>query len=349
MSITVPPLIQSPSSRVSSLRPSMFSSKEVDEETEACSICHDRFTVFRRRYACHFCSLVVCRQCSTSLRNVSADAVLLESSEDSESSPITSESDVSMDPALLSISSRYSTSSNPSPRHKRRLKERCCKNCVVFTSSTKPTKECELCHDGISILRKKSKCHVCQRFACKKCGDSVDSKEFGLTEDEITSKEEKVWICTECIAGHTAAKERRLTHCYVCNAKFHHFQRKCECHKCHQLMCLQCSFLIDGSPEMKDAIHAEVRECKPCHDNALAAKKAEITASLATSKWTMTSPLKFSTTTTGSTALGNSLQSFERSCAIFFMLVGIVTVICSLLIAYYVFFSSVVPEKAILE
>ncbi|OQR87376.1 hypothetical protein ACHHYP_08971 [Achlya hypogyna] len=387
MSITIPPPLLSPTSRpastsrashdldtsntrLSSGRLSTLSTKEYsdDDDVRACSTCHEKFTVFRHRYACHYCSLVVCRKCSIALRDVGADAVLLPASNEIDDatemlSPLSpqSASDVSTDSALLSMSSRYSTASNSSPSGRRRLRERCCKSCAVFTSTSKAPKECQVCHEGLTVLKKKTKCHVCQRFACRKCGDNVDPIEFELTPDDLdtvpaskSKKTEKtgVFVCTECITGHFAAKERRLAHCYVCNSKFQHFQRKCTCHACHQLMCLQCSFIV-GSAPADNSVLTDIRECKPCHEKALAAKHATLARSAPSSSpaalgLSLHSAFEFSKAARSS-ALGGSLQAFERHCAMFFMLVGVVTVVAGLLVAYYVCFASFVPQEWVLS
>ncbi|KDO20322.1 hypothetical protein SPRG_14457 [Saprolegnia parasitica CBS 223.65] len=389
MSITIPPPVLSPardselSTRYSSGRLSTLSASD-DETTKACATCHEKFTVFRHRYACHYCSLVVCRKCSIALRDVGVDAILLpaprisEDHDDDEarhhsapnvlSPPMSphSASDTSHDSALLSMSSRYSTSSNPSPSGRRRLRERCCKGCSVFTSTSKPSKECQLCNDPLTLLKKKTKCAICQRFACKKCGADVDPAAYDLTPEDLSPSTEKskskkktepvAWVCTDCTTGHDAAKERRLSHCHVCKAKFHHFQRKCHCHACKQLMCLQCSFVLDGpivpAPEATGSILHDVRECKPCHEKALAIKHASLARSLPTSSSSsigvsLHSAFEF-TKAARSSALGGALQTFERNCAIVLMLIGAITVVLALFIAYYVCFAAVVPEEWIL-
>ncbi|EQC39961.1 hypothetical protein SDRG_02617 [Saprolegnia diclina VS20] len=394
MSITIPPPVLSPtrdselSTRFSSGRLSTLSAKDAsdDDVAKACATCHEKFTVFRHRYACHYCSLVVCRKCSIALRDVGADAVLLPTPTISEadddrhhsapnvlSPPMSphSASDTSHDSALLSMSSRYSTSSNPSPSGHHRLRERCCKGCSVFTSTSKPSKECQLCHDPLTLLKKKTKCAICQRFACKKCGDDVDPTAYDLTPDDLppsstasTKKSKKAtkaepitaWVCTECTSGHNAAKERRLAHCHVCKSKFHHFQRKCTCHACKQLMCLQCSFVLDGplapAPEATGSILHDVRECKPCHEKALGIKHAAMARSVPTSSSALGVSLQSAfefTKAARSSALGGTLHTFERNCAIVLMLIGSVTVVLALLVAYYVCFAAVVPEEWVLS
>ncbi|KAF0683631.1 Aste57867_24337 [Aphanomyces stellatus] len=232
--------------------------------TKKCPCCHDSFSIFKRRYECPYCSEIVCRKCSRSMKKVvhgagddDGDHARLSSPlSRSNSSSSAAAADFDDTASRASTSSNVSSSSGGSPS-RRRLKSRCCVNCAAFSTLTKPPSKCEICHGG--SLRKKHKCHVCQKFACVKGACSVhrDGAPFGA--DSGT----KAWVCTVCSDAHDADAIRSQKMCHLCKAPFAEFQRRCRCKSCGTTTCVQCSVKADAVvPGELKALDA--RECRDC-------------------------------------------------------------------------------------
>ncbi|ETV98537.1 hypothetical protein, variant [Aphanomyces invadans] len=293
------------------------------------------------RLSLQYCLDVVCRKCSKSLKKGQHhNDVIPHTSTSTPTSPNSSAGSSPFDDGTMSQSSiSSSVSSNVSSTSNRRVKARCCKTCATFTPTMKAPSRCELCRSTAAVFRKKLKCQVCQKFACKACGEHQDGVPFGI------QSEAKVWICNVCVGTFEKQREILLQHCHLCKEKFAEFKRRCKCKSCGATTCVQCSVSVEATTPGQ-TLKLSVRECRQCVEASKAkAPRSEDDATSRTSSLHLISAFEFSKDDRDRSSFGSLMRTVERSCAGVLIAVGVTVVIVVALLVYFYVVSMVIDDS----
>ncbi|RHY12076.1 hypothetical protein DYB36_004341 [Aphanomyces astaci] len=237
-----------------------------------------------------------------------------------------------------SVVSTASTFSSPSTH--RRIKARCCKTCATFSPTLKAPSRCEFCRSTAGLFRKKLKCQVCQKFACKACGHLQDGAPFGIRS------EAKVWVCTVCDTAHDRQTAKAHQSCHVCKEQFAEFKRRCRCKTCGATTCVQCSVSVAATTPGHPL---DTRECRTCVAEAAKAMQNETLGNTdesthRTSTLHLTPVLEFAKDVDTS-SFGSRMRTVERSCAAVLIGVGVTVVIVVALLVYFYIVSVIVEDS----